>query len=128
MAAVRPGSVIVGRRKPAIVHRRLRPATGCCGRITGHTEAISAIGSGVRLDLKSAKKEIVILDRFSWWSGGGSIEPCYWSPRGTWPRISPPGNFVACMFAYGLIASLVLEPLPRGELTRRAEEIASRHY
>jgi hypothetical protein len=27
-----------------------------------------------------------------------------------------------------LIASLVLEPLPRGELTRRAEEIAARHY
>jgi hypothetical protein len=29
---------------------------------------------------------------------------------------------------YGLIATLVLEPLPRGELTRRAEEIASRQY
>lgn len=32
------------------------------------------------------------------------------------------------LFRYGLIASLVLEPLPRGELTRRAEEIAGRHY
>jgi putative transposase len=32
------------------------------------------------------------------------------------------------LFRYGLIAPLVLEPLPRGELTRRAEEIASRHY
>jgi transposase len=32
------------------------------------------------------------------------------------------------LFRYGLIAPLVLEPLPRGELTRRAQEIASRHY
>ena len=32
------------------------------------------------------------------------------------------------LFRYGLIATLVLEPLPRGELTRRAEEIAARHY
>lgn len=32
------------------------------------------------------------------------------------------------LFRYGLIAPLVLEPLARGELTRRAEEIASRHY
>jgi transposase InsO family protein len=32
------------------------------------------------------------------------------------------------LFRYGLIAPLVLEPLPRGELTRRAEEIASRPY
>jgi transposase InsO family protein len=32
------------------------------------------------------------------------------------------------LFRYGLIAPLVLETLPRGELTRRAEEIASRHY
>jgi hypothetical protein len=32
------------------------------------------------------------------------------------------------LFRYGLIAPLVLELLPRGELTRRAEEIASRHY
>jgi putative transposase len=32
------------------------------------------------------------------------------------------------LFRYGLIAALVLEALPRGELTRRAEEIASRHY
>jgi putative transposase len=32
------------------------------------------------------------------------------------------------LFRYGLIASLVLEPLPRGELTRRAEDIASRQY
>ncbi len=32
------------------------------------------------------------------------------------------------LFRYGLIASLVLEPLPRGELTRRAEEIAALHY
>jgi hypothetical protein len=31
------------------------------------------------------------------------------------------------LFRYGLIAPLVLEPLARGELTRRAEEIASRH-
>jgi putative transposase len=32
------------------------------------------------------------------------------------------------LFRYGLIAPLVLEPLPRGELSRRAEEIAARHY
>lgn len=32
------------------------------------------------------------------------------------------------LFRYGLIAPLVLETLPRGELTRRAEEIAARHY
>lgn len=32
------------------------------------------------------------------------------------------------LFRFGLIASLVLEPLPRGELTRRAQEIAARHY
>ena len=32
------------------------------------------------------------------------------------------------LFRYGLIAPLVLEALPRGELTRRAEEIAARHY
>jgi putative transposase len=32
------------------------------------------------------------------------------------------------LFRYGLIAPLVLEPLPRGELTRRAHEIAARHY
>jgi hypothetical protein len=32
------------------------------------------------------------------------------------------------LFRYGLIAPLVLEALPRGELTRRAEEIASRLY
>jgi putative transposase len=32
------------------------------------------------------------------------------------------------LFRYGLIAPLVLETLPRGELTRRAEEMASRLY
>jgi transposase InsO family protein len=32
------------------------------------------------------------------------------------------------LFRYGLVAPLVLEALPRGELTRRAEEIASRLY
>ena len=32
------------------------------------------------------------------------------------------------LFRYGLIAPLVIETLPRGELTRRAEEIAARHY
>jgi putative transposase len=32
------------------------------------------------------------------------------------------------LFRYGLIAPLVLEPLPRGELTQRAQEIAARHY
>src|SRR6201981_2159471 len=32
------------------------------------------------------------------------------------------------LFRYGLIAPLVLEVLPRGELTRRAEEIAARRY
>ena len=32
------------------------------------------------------------------------------------------------LFRYGLIAPLVLETLPRGELTHRAEEIASRIY
>jgi len=32
------------------------------------------------------------------------------------------------LFRYGLIAPLVLETLPRGELTRRAEGIAARQY
>ncbi len=32
------------------------------------------------------------------------------------------------LFRYALIAPLVIESLPRGELTRRAEEIASRQY
>jgi transposase InsO family protein len=32
------------------------------------------------------------------------------------------------LFRYGLIAPLALESLPRGELTRRAEEIAARSY
>jgi transposase len=32
------------------------------------------------------------------------------------------------LFRYGLIAPLVLETLPRGELTRRAQEIAARLY
>ena len=32
------------------------------------------------------------------------------------------------LFRYGLIAPLVLETLPRGELTRRALQIASRLY
>src|SRR5664280_3483906 len=32
------------------------------------------------------------------------------------------------LFRYGLIAPLVLETLPRGELTRRAQEIAARSY
>lgn len=32
------------------------------------------------------------------------------------------------LFRYGLIAPLVLETLPRGELTRRAEEVAARLY
>ena len=32
------------------------------------------------------------------------------------------------LFRYGLIAPLVLEPLAHGELTRRAQEIAARHY
>ncbi|MEK7216935.1 MAG: DDE-type integrase/transposase/recombinase, partial [Chloroflexota bacterium] len=32
------------------------------------------------------------------------------------------------LFRYGLIAPLVLEALPRGELSRRAQEIAARHY
>ena len=32
------------------------------------------------------------------------------------------------LFRYGLIAGLVLETLPHGELTRRAEEMASRQY
>jgi transposase InsO family protein len=32
------------------------------------------------------------------------------------------------LFRYGVVASLVLEPLPRGELTRRAQEIAARQY
>jgi hypothetical protein len=32
------------------------------------------------------------------------------------------------LFRYGLIAPLVIEALPRGELTRRAQEIASRQY
>jgi transposase InsO family protein len=32
------------------------------------------------------------------------------------------------LFRYGAIASLVIERLPRGELTRRAQEIAARHF
>jgi putative transposase len=32
------------------------------------------------------------------------------------------------LFRYGLVAPLVIEALPRGELTRRAEEIAARPY
>ena len=32
------------------------------------------------------------------------------------------------LFRYGAIAPLVIETLPRGELTRRAQEIAARHY
>ena len=32
------------------------------------------------------------------------------------------------LFRYGLIAPLVLETLPRGELTRRAQEVAARLY
>lgn len=32
------------------------------------------------------------------------------------------------LFRYGVIASLVLEPLPRGELTRRAQEIAAHPF
>ena len=32
------------------------------------------------------------------------------------------------LFRFGVIATLVLEPLPRGELTRRAQEIAARHF
>lgn len=32
------------------------------------------------------------------------------------------------LFRYGLIAPLVIEPLPHGEMTRRAREIAARHY
>ncbi len=32
------------------------------------------------------------------------------------------------LFRFGAISSLVLEPLPRGELTRRAEEIAARRF
>jgi hypothetical protein len=32
------------------------------------------------------------------------------------------------LFPYALVAPLVLETLPRGELTRRAQEIAARHY
>jgi putative transposase len=32
------------------------------------------------------------------------------------------------LFRYGLIAPLILETLPRGELTRRAQEVASRLY
>ena len=32
------------------------------------------------------------------------------------------------LFRYGLIAPLVLETLPRGELMRRAREVAARHY
>ena len=32
------------------------------------------------------------------------------------------------LFRYAAIAPLVLEALPRGELTRRAQEIAARQY
>jgi putative transposase len=37
-------------------------------------------------------------------------------------------NEKLALFRYGLIAPLVLETLPRGELTRRAQQIASRLY
>lgn len=37
-------------------------------------------------------------------------------------------NNKIALFRYGLIAPLVLEPLPRGELTERARQIASRTY
>ena len=37
-------------------------------------------------------------------------------------------NTRIALFRYGLIAPLVLEPLPRGELTQRARQIASRAY
>jgi transposase InsO family protein len=42
-------------------------------------------------------------------------------------RMDPKAEKLA-LFRYGLVAPLVLEALPRGELTRRAEEIASRLY
>ena len=32
------------------------------------------------------------------------------------------------LFRYALVSPLVRETLPRGELTRRAQEIATRHY
>jgi len=32
------------------------------------------------------------------------------------------------LFRYGLVAPLVIETLPQGELTRRAREIAAYHY
>ena len=32
------------------------------------------------------------------------------------------------LFRFGVTAGLVLEPLPRGELTRRAQEIAARQF
>jgi transposase InsO family protein len=41
--------------------------------------------------------------------------------------MSPKAEKLA-LFRYGLIAPLVIEALPRGELTRRAEEIAARQY
>jgi putative transposase len=61
--------------------------------------------------------------------------PFVWSGRTSRPyasvqeviRMDAKAEKIA-LFRYGLIASLVLEPLPRGELTRRAEEIAARHY
>src|SRR5215471_7700565 len=41
--------------------------------------------------------------------------------------MSPKAEKLA-LFRYGLVAPLVIEALPRGELTRRAEEIAARQY
>ncbi len=44
------------------------------------------------------------------------------------PDSKPDKAETIALFRYGLIAPLVLEMLPRGELTRRAEEIAARVY
>ena len=56
--------------------------------------------------------------------------PFVWNPsafRRTLGLMDDKAEKIA-LFRYGLIAPLVLETLPRGELTRRAQEIAARLY
>ena len=53
------------------------------------------------------------------------LDLCFW-PRRKFPMDAKAEKIA--LFRYALIASLVIETLPRGELTRRAEAIASRQY
>jgi hypothetical protein len=58
---------------------------------------------------------------------GGKGKRGYGSPSGGLVIMDARAEKIA-LFRYALIAPLVLEMLPRGELTRRAEEIAARNY